>query len=273
MAIVRSSSTASSSRRSCVTSSSVPSKASSARLELLDRRQVEVVRRLVEHEPVRAGGHQLREARARALARRERVARAGRPRRSRARTWPAASAPPAGACPLRATNASSSGPRPRSRRAPGRASRSARPARPSACPPRAAAGRAAPRPASSCRCRWARRARRARPTPARGRAGRARRLPRRITARVEARGDVARALAAAEAQLQLPAPPRLVDLVEALDRLLGRADLRRLLLRALRFARGGRSCPARRCVLALRTPVSDHWRWRLRAVGQPVALR
>ena len=51
---------------------------------------------------------------------------------------------------------------------------------------------------------------------------------------VEARGDVAGALAAAEAQLQLPAPPRLVDLVEALDRLLGGADLGGLLLRALR---------------------------------------
>src|SRR6185436_13247347 len=51
---------------------------------------------------------------------------------------------------------------------------------------------------------------------------------------IEPRRDVAGALAAAEAQLQLPAPPRLVDLVEALERLLGGADLGGLLLRALR---------------------------------------
>jgi hypothetical protein len=42
------------------------------RLELLDRRQVEVVRRLVEHQAVRAGRHEQREHRASALAGRQR---------------------------------------------------------------------------------------------------------------------------------------------------------------------------------------------------------
>ena len=57
-----------------------------------------MVGRLVEHEPVRARGHQQREARARALARGERRRSRGAPRRRRARTWPAASAPPARSC-------------------------------------------------------------------------------------------------------------------------------------------------------------------------------
>ena len=90
---------------------------------------------------------------------------------------------------------------------------------------------------------------------------------------VQAHGHVARALAAAEAQLQLPAPPRLVDGVEPLDRLLRRAHLRRLLLGALGPLGAAdlvRVVAAE--ALAARTPVSDHWRWRPRAVGEPVAL-
>ena len=58
--------------------------------------------------------------------------------------------------------------------------------------------------------------------------------PRRSVRAVEPHRDVARALPAAEAQLQLPALPRLVDDLEPFERLLGRADLRRLLLGALR---------------------------------------
>src|SRR3712207_8649990 len=50
--------------------------------------------------------------------------------------------------------------------------------------------------------------------------------------RVEAHRDVAGPLAAAEAQLELPAPPGLVDCLEPLDRPFGRTDLRRLLLRS-----------------------------------------
>ena len=75
--------TASSSARSCVTRSSVPVNVERL-LELLDRGQVEVVRRLVEHEAVHAARREQRERRPRALARRQRVGR-------RAVTWSAPS--------------------------------------------------------------------------------------------------------------------------------------------------------------------------------------
>ena len=64
---------ASSSARSCVTSSNVPGVVLERRLELLDRGQVEVVRRLVEHEAVDALRAEQRERRPRPLAGRERV--------------------------------------------------------------------------------------------------------------------------------------------------------------------------------------------------------
>ena len=68
-----------------------PVEAVERRLELLDRRQVEVVRRLVEHEDVGAVGHQQGQRRPGPLARRQRRRRARRRGRRRGRTWPAAS--------------------------------------------------------------------------------------------------------------------------------------------------------------------------------------
>ena len=64
--------TASSIRRSCVTSSNVPGYVVQRRLQLLDRGQVEVVRRLVEHQQVDAARLQQRERRPGPLARRQR---------------------------------------------------------------------------------------------------------------------------------------------------------------------------------------------------------
>ena len=64
---------ASSRARSWVTSSNVPAVALERRFELLDRGQVEMVRRLVEHEAVDALGAEQRERRPCALAGRERV--------------------------------------------------------------------------------------------------------------------------------------------------------------------------------------------------------
>ena len=59
-------------RRSWVTTTSVPVVGLERRLELLDRLEVEVVRRLVEDEAVHAAGREQRERGPRALARRER---------------------------------------------------------------------------------------------------------------------------------------------------------------------------------------------------------
>ena len=192
-----------------------------------------MVRRLVEHEPVRAGRHQQREARARALARGEAARRARDRVAARGRTWPAASARPAAAS--------------RSARRTRRAARAA-PSKPrrawSSVPMRTpgpiqrvpAASGSRPRspstsvvfplplgPTSATRS----------PQASSRSSGPSTKLPRRSSRAVQAHGHVARALAAAEAQLQLPAPPRLLDGLEPLDRLLGRADLRRLLLGAL----------------------------------------
>ena len=63
--------TASRNARSCVTSRSGAVEAVQRRLELLDRLEVEVVGRLVEHQAVDALGHELGEQGAGALARRE----------------------------------------------------------------------------------------------------------------------------------------------------------------------------------------------------------
>ena len=262
--IVRSSATASSSRRSWRDEQQRAVVGVERGLELLDRRQVEVVRRLVEHEPVRAGGHQQREARARALARGEacgaaratasalepelgqqrarlllrqpaaarRRRRAARPRRrSRARAW--------SSIPIRTP-----GPIQRVPAASGRRPRSAVDQR-----RLAAAVRPDERDPLAPRQLEVERAEHEAPAPQLG--------------ALEARGHVARALAAAEAQLQLPAPPRLVHLLEPLDRLLGRAHLRRLLLRAL----GARAAAVLVRLVAAEPwpcarPVSDHWRWR-----------
>ena len=99
-------------------------------------------------------------------------------------------------------------------------------------------------------------------------------VPRRSSRAVEPDGDVAGALAAAEAQLQLPALPRLLDHLQALDRLLAsRAPWtpaspsapRAVAHELVRLGAGGG--------LGLRRRVSAHWRWRARAVGQAVALR
>ena len=197
-------------------------------------------------------------------------ARRGRPRPARARTWPAASAPPAGsgrsarrrrrsACPSpsKPARAWSSVPI----RTPGPTQRSpadsgSRPSRPSTSvvfPLPFGPTSATRSPHASSRS-----------------SGPRTKLPRRSSARSQPGGDVAGALAAAEAQLQLPALPRLVDDVEPLERLLGRAHLARLLLRAL-------GAPGDEALVGVGALGLLHARLRplalaVHAVGQAVAL-
>ena len=191
--------------------------------ELLDRGQVEMVRRLVEHEAVDAAGHEQREHGPRALARRQRRPPVARRARRRGRTWRAASGPRSAAVAGRRherveeRNAS-----PANAAGPGRARRRRRRARSTASPRRAAAGRAARRAASSCRDPFAPRiaTRSAQPisrsigpsvnvAPMHDRVRRAARRRRRCGA------------PAATSIAELPALPRLVDRLEPLDGLLG----------------------------------------------------
>ena len=256
-----------------MTSSSVPSKASERGLELLDGGQVEVVRRLVEHQPVRAGRHQQRQARAGALAGRERrraaadgvaaEAELGQQRARLLHGHPAAR--------RRSRRAASR--RPRTRGGPGRARRSARPGRPSASRPRARGGRAGPRPASSCPMPLGPTSATRSPQASSRSSGPSVKLPRRITAPSSRAVTRPGALPAAEAQLQLPAPPRLVGDLQALERALGRLDLRRLLLRPLGLRAAhvlvGLVLDARlRLAHARLRPLA----LAPRAVGEPVAL-
>ena len=195
---------------------------------------------------------------------------------ARGRTWPAASAPPAAAARCCSTKASSSAAAPSK---PARAWSSS-PMRTPGPIQRVPARERQPaeqrrRPASSCRCRSGRRARPARPRRARGRAGRAR------SCRAAATAPSRRTVTSPE---RSPPPKRscssqrchgLSTDLEALDRLLGRAHLRRLLLGALGALARGRSCPGRRGrrLGLARRPVSDHWRWRRARSVEPVALR
>ena len=157
------------------------------RLELLDRLQVEVVRRLVEDEAVDARAR--RGARGPpAFARPARGAgRGGRCPPARARTSRAACAPLPRAAPR--PRRSRRGGRPRTGRAPGSARRRPPTARAAACLPRAAGRRAARRSASTSPSRSRRPPRGGRPSAARARPGRAgtrrarrrrRRAPRRV---------------------------------------------------------------------------------------------
>ena len=123
--ITRVTATCSASRRSWVTSSSVPSYCVERLLKLLDRGQVEMVRRLVEHQQVRPRSASATPGRP-GSARPATAARpAGRRRRRRGRTWRAASSPrPRSSPDCRAERVEPASPRARRSAWPGRSRRS-----------------------------------------------------------------------------------------------------------------------------------------------------
>ena len=152
-------------------------------LELLDRGQVEVVRRFVEHEAVDAGDREQREDSARAFAGRECARRSQHVFRAESELRERRTAR------RRVRTATRAGTRPSAFPSPVKVSRacSSRPSTtdgPSRCVP-ASSGQLAQecvQQASSCRCRWRRGSRRARRSRSRGRSVRARTSPRRTTA-------------------------------------------------------------------------------------------
>ena len=165
-------------------------------LELLDRLQVEVVRRLVEHEQVDAARLQLGELRAGALARARASRTAGStcsaPRPNLASSVRALDRAQAGCGAREGRRAAAR--RRRRRRGAGRASPITVDRPTCACPRRAAARRAGARAASTCRCRCGPVTATRSPGRARGRSGRAGRSPRSPTAPSQRRDAVARAL-------------------------------------------------------------------------------
>ena len=141
------------------------------RLELLDRLEVEVVRRLVEHEAVDAAGGEQREPGARALAGRERGA--GRPTSSSPSANFASSVrASAGSSPEASTKSSSSTPVKMVARLVELAEDDRRAERAASPRDERQLAERAPGSASSCRSRSRRRSRAGRPSAARARPGR-----------------------------------------------------------------------------------------------------
>ena len=204
----------------------------------------------------------------------ESVSAAGaRPRRSRARTWPAASGPPAAGSPLRATNASSSEaraveagarlvelPTAHARAEPARARRERQPAE-QRLDERGLAAAVGPddRDALAPRELEVDRPERERAAP--------HHAPRssRATTSPERSPPPKRSCSSQR-------PHGLSTTSRRSMRLLGGADLGGLLLRALACARGGCSCRARRSVLAVAHAGLGPLALAARPVGQPVAL-
>ena len=243
-------------------------------LELLDRRQVEVVRRLVEDEAARAARRLQRELGPRPLARREaraapqhvlrvevelREQRARLPlaqRRPRGRTTPisgSSAAKSARAWPI--SPKTTDGPTRRRART------------------RAVAVRAARRSTSTSRFRSARRSRRRSPHATSRSSGPRRNAPRSTTASFERHDEVARSPRRREIEPQLPRLPGLLDPValQPLDPLRRGARLRHQRVRA----RAGSAClpAARACSRRSRCRSPKRARSSLHSVKRPLVLR
>ena len=173
-------------------------------LELLDRRHVEVVRRLVENETVHAASREERDQRARALARATAsLRRAGRGRR-RGRTSRAVCARPPRSRHRPFVNAGSNGPVRELARAAGRPRRARRPGRDGACPRTKAVVPGSRRAVSSCRFRSDRRSQGGRPTTSSRSSGPSRNEPRSTTAPLESHDDIAAPSLRSEARAGAP---------------------------------------------------------------------